>query len=76
MEAAGSSNLSDFFPALAAIDLQGWRRRLADRADLLAAGSDTSSNTMEWAMAELLKNPLSMAKACEEIAQVVIKKKN
>uniref|UniRef100_J3N170 Cytochrome P450 n=1 Tax=Oryza brachyantha TaxID=4533 RepID=J3N170_ORYBR len=44
--------------------------------DLLAAGSDTSSNTMEWAMAELLKNPLSMAKACEEIAQVVIKKKN
>uniref|UniRef100_J3N172 Cytochrome P450 n=1 Tax=Oryza brachyantha TaxID=4533 RepID=J3N172_ORYBR len=29
MEAAGSPNVSDFFPALAAVDLQGWRRRLA-----------------------------------------------
>jgi hypothetical protein len=29
MGAAGSPNLSDFFPALAAADLQGWRRRLA-----------------------------------------------
>ncbi|TVU31212.1 hypothetical protein EJB05_22890 [Eragrostis curvula] len=28
MEAAGSPNLSDFFPALAAADLQGYRRRL------------------------------------------------
>ncbi|KAL6609900.1 hypothetical protein ACP70R_039869 [Stipagrostis hirtigluma subsp. patula] len=28
MEAAGSPNPSDFFPALAAADLQGWRRRL------------------------------------------------
>lgn len=29
MEAAGSPNVSDFFPALAVADLQGWRRRLA-----------------------------------------------
>uniref|UniRef100_A0A0A9EWN0 Uncharacterized protein n=1 Tax=Arundo donax TaxID=35708 RepID=A0A0A9EWN0_ARUDO len=29
MEAVGSPNISDFFPALAAADLQGWRRRLA-----------------------------------------------
>ncbi|XP_062205207.1 geraniol 8-hydroxylase-like [Phragmites australis] len=29
MEAVGSPNLSDFFPALAGADLQGWRRRLA-----------------------------------------------
>jgi len=29
MEAVGSPNASDFFPALAAADLQGWRRRLA-----------------------------------------------
>jgi len=28
MEAGGSPNISDFFPALAAADLQGWRRRL------------------------------------------------
>jgi cytochrome P450 len=29
MEAVGSPNVSDFFPALARGDLQGWRRRLA-----------------------------------------------
>lgn len=29
MEAVGSPNVSDFFPAIAAADLQGWRRRLA-----------------------------------------------
>ena len=28
MEAGGRPNISDFFPALAAADLQGWRRRL------------------------------------------------
>uniref|UniRef100_J3N174 Cytochrome P450 n=1 Tax=Oryza brachyantha TaxID=4533 RepID=J3N174_ORYBR len=130
MQAAGSPNLSDFFPALAPVDLQGWRRRLAglfvrlhrlfdaeidhrgvrgggaarhgqkeeedflevllrlaarddDTAgldgdtlrslftDLFAAGSDTSSSTVEWAMAELLQNPLSMAKACDEIGRVL-----
>nr|AAM74366.1 Putative cytochrome P450 [Oryza sativa Japonica Group]AAN04180.2 Putative cytochrome P450 [Oryza sativa Japonica Group] len=127
MGAAGSPNLSDFFPALAAADLQGWRRRLAglferlrrvfdaeiehrrrvvgkehgkvkddflrvllrlaarddDTAglhddalqsiftDLFAAGSDTSSSTVEWAMAELLRNPLPMAKACDELQRVI-----
>uniref|UniRef100_A0ACD5VC25 Uncharacterized protein n=1 Tax=Avena sativa TaxID=4498 RepID=A0ACD5VC25_AVESA len=39
--------------------------------DLFVAGSDTSSSTVEWAMAELLQNPLSMAKAHEELAQVI-----
>ena len=29
MEAVGSPNISDFFPAIAPADLQGWRRRLA-----------------------------------------------
>uniref|UniRef100_A0A0E0EW46 Cytochrome P450 n=1 Tax=Oryza meridionalis TaxID=40149 RepID=A0A0E0EW46_9ORYZ len=131
MEAAGSPNLSDFYPAIAAVDLQGLRRRCArlftqlhrlfdaemdhrklhgrhggpgengkekddflevllrlgarddDIAgldgdtlrslfiDLFAAGSDTSSSTIEWAMVELLKNTLSMGKACDELAQVV-----
>uniref|UniRef100_J3N166 Cytochrome P450 n=1 Tax=Oryza brachyantha TaxID=4533 RepID=J3N166_ORYBR len=126
MEAAGLPNVSDFFPALAAADLQGLRRRmdglfarlhrvfdalvderLRDREageprkgdfldvlldvmarendssgldrdvlrslflDLFAAGSDTSSTTVEWAMAELMRNPLCMARACNELSQVI-----
>nr|BAJ97899.1 predicted protein [Hordeum vulgare subsp. vulgare] len=136
MEAAGTPNVSDFFPALAAVDLQGLRREMArllarlhqvfdrevdqslsrrardaagetrkkddgdggdfldvlldvaerddgqaallDRdtlrsvfTDLFAAGSDTTSSTIEWAMAELLQNPSSMAKAHDELARVI-----
>ncbi|WVZ59626.1 LOW QUALITY PROTEIN: hypothetical protein U9M48_009742 [Paspalum notatum var. saurae] len=141
MEAMGGPNISDFFPALAAADLQGWRRRLArlfarlhrifddeidgrlrgrddgeprkndfldllldaaedgdktarlDREtlralfmyswcdifrhyDLFAAGSDTSSSTVEWAMAELLQSPTLMAKSCDEIARVLGSRKS
>lgn len=118
-------NLSDFFPAVAPLDPQRLRKRLAsvftrlhaifdeqierrererdageppkndsldvllasrgpegeeslDRqtlrsllTDLFTAGIDTSSGTVEWAMAELLQNPASMAKAREELAQVI-----
>ncbi|CAD6213293.1 unnamed protein product [Miscanthus lutarioriparius] len=131
MEAVGSPNVSDFFPPLAAADLQGWRRRLAklfaqkhrvfdeeidgrlrsreagvpkkndfldllldaaedddntaklDRdtlrslfTDLFSAGSDTSSSTVEWAMAELLQNPTSMTEACDELATVIGSRRN
>ncbi|CAM0912128.1 unnamed protein product [Alopecurus aequalis] len=133
MECAGCPNVSDFFPALARVDLQGLRRRLGrmfarlhvvfdaevdrrlreredgetrkerddfldllldvaardggkaglDRdtlrslfTDLFVAGSDTSSTTVEWAMAELLRNPSSMGKAHEELAQVIGSRKN
>uniref|UniRef100_A0A0E0LTU5 Cytochrome P450 n=1 Tax=Oryza punctata TaxID=4537 RepID=A0A0E0LTU5_ORYPU len=126
MEAGGCPNVSDFFPALAAADLQGWRRRMAslfarlhrvfdavveerlserdagearkgdfldalldvaardndsaglDRdtlrsllTDLFAAGSDTSSSIVEWAMAELMRNPSCMIRACDELSQVI-----
>ncbi|XP_060193664.1 geraniol 8-hydroxylase-like [Lycium barbarum] len=39
--------------------------------DLFAAGTDTTSNTLEWAMTELLKNPHTLEKAQEELAQVI-----
>ncbi|XP_015065369.1 geraniol 8-hydroxylase-like [Solanum pennellii] len=39
--------------------------------DLFEAGTDTTSNTLEWAVAELLKNPHTMEKAQEELAQVI-----
>ncbi|CAN1174491.1 Cytochrome P450 76C4 [Linum perenne] len=39
--------------------------------DVFVAGTDTSSATLEWAMAELLRNPKTFAKAREELDQIV-----
>ncbi|CAN0873201.1 Cytochrome P450 81Q32 [Linum grandiflorum] len=39
--------------------------------DLLSAGTDTSSNTMEWALALLLNNPSALTKAQSELERVV-----
>lgn len=44
--------------------------------DLFVAGSDTSSNTVEWAMTELLQNPVSMSKVCDELVRVIGSRKN
>ncbi|PHT89490.1 Geraniol 8-hydroxylase [Capsicum annuum] len=41
------------------------------KLELFTAGTDTASNTLEWVMAELLKNPHTLEKAQEELAQVV-----
>lgn len=38
---------------------------------MFSGGSDTASSTIEWAMAELLRNPDSMRKVKEEINSVV-----
>lgn len=42
---------------------------------MFGAGTDTTSNTLEWAMAEVLRNPEIMAKAKEEIEAVIGKAK-
>ncbi|KAK7303623.1 hypothetical protein RJT34_14534 [Clitoria ternatea] len=39
--------------------------------DLLVAGTDTTSYTLEWAMAELLHNPTTMSKAKKELEETV-----
>nr|QWK52445.1 cytochrome P450 76C2 [Isatis tinctoria] len=39
--------------------------------DLFGAGTDTNSSTVEWAMAELLRNPKTMVKAQAEIERVI-----
>ncbi|KAH7840402.1 hypothetical protein Vadar_016403 [Vaccinium darrowii] len=57
---AGKPNLADYFPVLAKIDPQG---------------ADTTSSTIEWAMAELLHNPEKLKKAKVELEQTIGKRK-
>ncbi|WJX82438.1 unspecific monooxygenase [Trifolium repens] len=39
--------------------------------DLLSAGVDTTSSTIEWIMAELLRNPEKLTKARKELCKVI-----
>ncbi|KAG6470656.1 hypothetical protein ZIOFF_071733 [Zingiber officinale] len=39
--------------------------------DMFTAGTDTTNTTIDWAMAELIRHPKTMAKAQEEIRQIV-----
>ncbi|KAH7853026.1 hypothetical protein Vadar_032270 [Vaccinium darrowii] len=43
--------------------------------DLFVAGADTTSSTIEWAMAELLRNPENLKKAKAELEQTIGKGK-
>lgn len=40
---------------------------MCKKQELFTAGADTSTSTIEWAMAELIKNPESMEKVVEEL---------
>ncbi|MED6132650.1 hypothetical protein PIB30_020986 [Stylosanthes scabra] len=44
--------------------------------DMFVAGSETTSVTVEWAMSELMKNPIELKKVQEEVRRVVGKKSN
>ncbi|PHU27389.1 Geraniol 8-hydroxylase [Capsicum chinense] len=43
--------------------------------DLFTAGTDTTSNTLEWAMVEVMRKPCIMKKAKSELAEVIGKGK-
>ncbi|KAL6859195.1 hypothetical protein ACP4OV_018197 [Aristida adscensionis] len=124
-EMLGAPNVSDFFPALAPLDLQGIRRKsdvLKERfnqmfariieqrvnagaaaaapdfleymlklekeggdgktpftmtnvkallMDMVVGGTETTSNTVEWAMAEMMQKPRVLEKVREELDAVV-----
>ncbi|CAN1136420.1 Cytochrome P450 71A1 [Linum perenne] len=42
--------------------------------DMFIGGTDTTASTMDWAMAEMMKNPCILNKAQEEVRKVVGKK--
>uniref|UniRef100_A0A7N2MEY2 Uncharacterized protein n=1 Tax=Quercus lobata TaxID=97700 RepID=A0A7N2MEY2_QUELO len=56
MEVVGKSNIADYFLVLRLVDPQG---------------IDTTSSTVEWALAELINNPEKMAKAQDELEEVL-----
>ncbi|GJN16002.1 hypothetical protein PR202_gb02952 [Eleusine coracana subsp. coracana] len=65
---------NDFLDTL--IDLMSTGKMARDNVtailfDVFTAGSDTIAVTVEWAMAELLRNPTIMSKACAEIKGVL-----
>ncbi|XP_059643793.1 (S)-N-methylcoclaurine 3'-hydroxylase isozyme 1-like [Cornus florida] len=119
VELIGALNVSDLYPILGALDLQGinkktmevfmsvcsmWEPIIKDRREgrsrgnassqtdfldalidisctneqinyllleLFAAGTDSSTNAIEWAMAELIKSPESMMKVREEMTREI-----
>ncbi|KAL3499405.1 hypothetical protein ACH5RR_038498 [Cinchona calisaya] len=116
-EIVSAPNVSDFYPVLSILDLQGLRKKskeLAHRVqaiwdpiieekrkgvadslrsqdfvdslisngytngqinqllmELFNAGTDTSTTTIEWTMAELMRNPKSLMKVREEIGKEI-----
>ncbi|XP_064957839.1 geraniol 8-hydroxylase-like [Musa acuminata AAA Group] len=73
----GTTARNDFLDELLEHQVQGDGTKFDRQAlkcffsDLFVAGSDTTSSTVEWAMAELLRNPRVMSKVREEIVRVI-----
>ncbi|KAK5804677.1 hypothetical protein PVK06_032328 [Gossypium arboreum] len=73
----GKPNLADYFPLLTKLDPQDGIEELNKThvtnllLDLFVAGTDTTSSTLEWAMAELLRNPQALLKAKKELDEAI-----
>ncbi|KAF7144585.1 hypothetical protein RHSIM_Rhsim04G0014200 [Rhododendron simsii] len=72
----------DMYPSVKLLEvITGLRRTLEKMSekldqDIIAAGSETSSTVVEWAMSELLKNPQLLKRAQDEVRDVFDKKGN
>ncbi|KAL0283327.1 UNVERIFIED_CONTAM: cytochrome [Sesamum angustifolium] len=63
LQGSDSMSKNDMLEAL--LDIKPQKR------DLFVAGTDTTSSTVEWAMAELMRNPEILSKARTELRNVV-----
>ncbi|KAK6148276.1 hypothetical protein DH2020_019188 [Rehmannia glutinosa] len=65
-ELLGATSLGDYIPWL------GWIDRVngLDARDMFAAGTDTTCSALEWAIAELIKNPRVMKILQNEVREV------
>ncbi|MBA0688269.1 hypothetical protein Goari_006071, partial [Gossypium aridum] len=77
---SGTGNPADYLPVLNwfGLGFEGKLKKLGKRLDgflqklvILFAGTDTSSVTMEWAMANLLNHPQVLKKARDEIDNLI-----
>ncbi|ONK69427.1 uncharacterized protein A4U43_C05F22780 [Asparagus officinalis] len=71
----GDTRDEDVVEAL--LDLRRWGRDVSDEhikgvlMNIFVAGSDTSSATLDWTMAELMRNPEVMRKAQNEVRRII-----
>ncbi|KAF5443641.1 hypothetical protein F2P56_036179 [Juglans regia] len=75
-EVAGSAKCNDMLDTLLNISEENSEEMDKTKIkrlflDLFIAGTDTTSATLEWAMAELLHNPVALSKAQAELEQVI-----
>lgn len=76
-ENSGSTDVLDILLNTSKEDPQAIDRNHIERLclDLFIAGTDSTSNTLEWAMVEVMRKPYIMRKAKAELAEVIGKGK-